>query len=169
MYSLIWSFGSALNETNKQLFQRHLKATFTNTLLMATNTLWEYRLDIDNDYNYQHCIGDSNGGHDDKLYVYTSRTAATNVLLKLLINNNVSVIIDGPSGSGKTSFAHNGISNDERISLLHLLMNEDYTTANMWTQLEESLTWHSGTTYIPMNTELLVAMVDDVHLTQVVQ
>ena len=168
MYSLIWSFGGVLNETNKLLFQRHLKDTFKDTLVMDTGTLWEYRLQMEDEYTFQHCTGglkNNNDGGKDELYVCTSRTAATSELVKLLIGAGVSVVIDGHCGSGKTSFVLNCM--DDSLSLLRLLMNEDYTTHDVWTQLQERLTWHSGTTYIPVGTDTLVAMIDDVHLTQV--
>ncbi len=161
-YSLIWSFGSALNEDNKRVFQQYLTHTFT-TLPDITTTLWEYTLH-NSQYTYHHCKANSEG----RQFVYTSRTAAIGQLLQLLVSNGVSVIIDGPCGSGKTSFALNAVPNGEGgPSVLHLLMTQEYTTGDVWTQLRERLAWHSGTTYIPQGGGALVALVDDIHLTQV--
>lgn len=170
IYSLIWSFGIALDDTNKDLFQHYMKTTFNQALSPVENgALWEYKLEGD-ECSFKQCQGDivlQDGGGS---FVYTNKTAAINELLKLLYHNNVSVLINGPVGSGKTSFIANSIHNnecDDGLSLLHLLMNEEYTTDNMWTQLKERLTWHSGMNYVPMGTETLVVMVDDLHLSQV--
>ena len=136
---------------------------------MDVGTLWEYKL-LKDDYTFEHCqhsVTKSEELADGKSYVYTSRTAATAELLKLLITNNMCVLIDGPCGSGKTSFVLNSVGSCEfGSSLLHLLMNKQYTTIDMWTQLKERLTWHSGNTYVPMGTDTLVTVVDDLHLTQ---
>ena len=162
-YSLIWSFGGALNEDNKRVFQQYLTHTFTTLPDITSSTLWEYTL-YGNHYTYHHCKADS----ERRQFVYTSRTAAIAQLLQLLASNGVSVIIDGPCGSGKTSFALNAIPNGEcGPSVLHLLMTQEYTTGDVWTQLRERLTWHSGTTYIPQGGGALVALVEDIHLTQV--
>lgn len=82
------------------------------------------------------------------------------------------MILDGPCGSGKTEFLldtinqqHNG--NESVYSLMHVYMNHLSDPNTMWKQLQECLKWHSGITYLPHQCDKLIALLDDLHLSQV--
>ena len=164
-YALIWSFGGALNEKNKEIFEKWMRNIFNNTQCMDKGSLWEYKLSTGPGFRFQYCQNRFRS-HNGSLYVYTSRTAALAEVVKLLLKNEVSVLFDGHCGSGKTSFLLNTL-NDDVTGLLHMYIDQHSTTRSVWNQLSENLTWHSGNTYVPSGTETLITLVDDLHLLKV--
>ena len=156
-----------MNKKNKEHFEWFIRSSLSAVRSTERGTLWEYKL-VGEEKVFELCSSSTRRSKDDQLFVFTRRTAATAELLRLLVNGKVSMVIDGPPGSGKSSFVLSSLGEDDQsISTLHLLMNQQSSTGSLWTQLQEMLTWHSGTTYIPLEAETLVTVVDDAHLAQV--
>ena len=54
-------------------------------------------------------------------------------------------------------------------SMIHMYLNQESTPDTVWSQLQERIMWHSGTTYVPSDCEKLIALLDDLHQSQVNQ
>ena len=180
-YALIWTFGAAMTKEGRRLFEEWLRKSFPEPLSTLEDSLWHYRLSLST-LHFDICRPDSTTN-----YVYSQRRKALSEFIQLLYTNNGHLILDGVCGSGKTAFLIDSITASRRASssnsssvssgssggselvysLMHTYVNQLSNPATFWSQLQENLVWHSGRTYLPQGSERLVALVDDVHLSQV--
>jgi dynein heavy chain len=166
VYTLIWTFGSCLNKRNREFFDNWMRGTFPDILNSLTGYLWHYKLSSSFQFELCHAKVDSS-------YVFTSRTAAASEFVKLLFTKNAHLMLDGPCGSGKTQFLLSTVnsclqqfSNDAVYSLMHTYVTQVSSPTSFWSQLQENIKWHSGNMYIPQESSRLLALIDDVHLSQ---
>lgn len=174
IYALIWTFGGALTGHNKPAFEKWIKTTFSKALSSIDNSIWNYKLC---QFQFESCQ-DSSGGVYQPDFIYTARTAALSEFVKLLLSNGVHILVDGVCGSGKTAFLmntikeyiHDSITGASPIySMIHMYLNQESSPDTVWSQLQERIMWHSGTTYVPSGCEKLIALLDDLHQSQVNQ
>ena len=170
-----------MTKEGRTLFEEWLRKSFPEPLSTLEDSLWHYRLSLST-LHFDICRPDSTTN-----YVYSQRRKALSEFIQLLYTNNAHLILDGVCGSGKTAFLIDSITASRRASssnsssvssgssggselvysLMHTYVNQLSSPATFWSQLQENLVWHSGRTYLPQGSERLVALVDDVHLSQV--
>eukprot|EP01135_Chromosphaera_perkinsii_P001002 Nk52_evm16s156 gene=Nk52_evmTU16s156 len=177
LFSLIWSFGGCLSETEKDQFDaliRNLIETKLNIAKLPPEyTVFHYYLDFDNGNFYSWDIMKPKRGKYEKAeeltIVPTIDTISTTFMLNLYLEENQPCFLVGPTGVGKSCIAKSVLKekqtvNSETFHWFSLQLSVQSSCAMVQKTMEKKMTKKSKGALSGPGGKMVSFFVDDVNM-----